>query len=74
MRNLKQWERKHRTNHHHLTPRSRGGSSLNSNLLTIDMERHNAWHFLFGNKTLQEIIDLLERLKQIKKGGRVKYY
>lgn len=73
MRNFKQWERKRKTNHHHLTPKSRGGNDFKSNLLNIDMERHNAWHFLFGNKTLQEIIELLERLRKMKRGGRVKY-
>lgn len=68
------WIKKMKTNRHHLTPKSRGGNDFPANLLRIDMERHNAWHFLFGNKTLQEIIELLERLKQMKRGGRVKYY
>lgn len=53
-------------NRHHLTPRSRGGQSIESNLLWIDIERHNAWHAIFGNKTLDEVIELLIRLRDSK--------
>ena len=52
-------------NLHHLTPRSRGGKSVPSNLLLIDIERHYFWHKLFGNRTLDEVISLLERLRRI---------
>jgi hypothetical protein len=43
---------------HHLTPSSRGGQTISSNLLKIDAYRHDAIHLLFGNKTINEIIDL----------------
>lgn len=67
----KQWERSGKKNKHHLTPRSRGGSSDPDNLLEMDISRHIAWHFLFGNKTLDEIIALLQRMQQCqkRKGG-----
>ena len=60
----KEWERAGKFNRHHLTPRSRGGNNSHKNLLNMDISRHNAWHFLFGNKTLEEIIALLERMQK----------
>jgi len=63
----KSWKRAGKKNRHHLRPRSRGGDSLESNLLVMDIERHNAWHFLFQNQTLDEIIEALERLRSMKR-------
>jgi len=60
------WERSGENNKHHLTPRSRGGTSLDSNLLLMDKSRHNAWHLLFGTLTLDEIVALLQRTKILK--------
>lgn len=66
-------------NRHHLTPRSRfrkgtSGDVKNTkqNLLTIKIDRHNYWHRIFGNRTLEEVIQLLHRLKRMK--GRSKTY
>ena len=53
-------------NHHHLTPKSRGGEHSPSNLLLIKEERHNLWHQLWGNRTLDEILDLLTRMARAK--------
>jgi hypothetical protein len=58
--------RKKKTNRHHLIPRSRGGANLPNNLLTIGIERHEYWHKIFGNKTLDEVIKLLIRLREMK--------
>ena len=55
------------TNKHHLKPKSKGGKKCPENLLSIDVYRHQAWHLLFGNKTLDEIIDLLIRTRDIKR-------
>jgi len=66
----KTWKRAGDKNRHHLRPRSRGGDSLESNLLVMDIERHNAWHFLFKNLTLNEIIELLERVRAMKSSRR----
>lgn len=55
------------TNHHHLIPRSRSGSSLDSNLILIKIIRHNNWHKLWGNRTLKEIIKLLKNLQKSKR-------
>lgn len=51
------------TDEHHLISRSKGGESLGSNLLRIDVYRHDAWHLLFGNKTINEIVNLLKDFK-----------
>lgn len=57
-------------NYHHLKPRSLGGSNHVSNLLLIDIERHQYWHKLFGLKTLPEVINLLIRLERMKGAQR----
>lgn len=69
----REWVRTGKTNQHHLKPRSRGGQSIESNLLHLDIRRHEAYHLLFKNLTLDEIIALLIRVKQIKEGQRRTY-
>lgn len=54
-------------NRHHLIPKSRGGRNLLHNLLLIHVERHNAWHKMFGTLTLDEAITLLKRLRRAKR-------
>ena len=63
--------RSDKINRHHLTPKSRGGQAVESNLLKMDISRHNAWHLLFGNLTLKEIIILLKRLYKAKKNTKL---
>lgn len=53
-------------NHHHLTPRSRGGSDHRRNLLYISGYLHVQWHKVFGNRTLPEVIRLLQRIERAK--------
>lgn len=48
---------------HHLKP---GGSTIPSNLIALDVYRHDAWHLLFGNKSLNEIILLLNEVQKRK--------
>lgn len=67
----KRFKGKHGRNKHHLTPRSRGGMDTDWNLLLIKIERHNEWHKIFGNLTLDEIIALLERLRRFKNRQRL---
>jgi hypothetical protein len=55
-------------NYHHLTPRSRGGRDTKDNLLLTKTYRHQAWHILFDNRTLEEVIRLLIRLSRLKGG------
>ena len=68
--------KKKRTTRHHLTPKSRlKFRTLYNDMSVVEYERilrlyrdkHNAWHILFGNLTLEEIIKVLLRIKQLKK-------
>ena len=54
-------------NYHHLRPKSRGGNRQPSNLLLFDIEKHQCWHKIFLNRTLREVIELLERLDRLKR-------
>ena len=51
---------------HHLTPKSRKGNAEEANILMLWRENHNAWHVLFGNRTLEEIIAVLCRIRDAK--------
>ena len=55
-----------RRNRHHLIPRSRGGTDARSNLLMIREDRHELWHRLWGDRTLNEVLELLTRVKHMK--------
>lgn len=57
-------------NRHHIIPRARGGLSTRNNLLLIDIEKHEAWHKLFGLHTIQEAIAILERIDRAKKNQK----
>ena len=66
----REWKRSGIKSRHHLKPKSRGGESIESNLIDFDRSRHDAWHFLFSNLTLDEVIELLTRLKRAKEAQR----
>lgn len=58
---------------HHLIPKSRKNDVKHiykkgdfERTLTLWVEKHRAWHLLFGNQTLDEIIETLERIKKMK--------
>ena len=51
-------------NKHHLIPKSRGGTDDPSNLLLINIEKHICWHKIFGNRTLDEVIEILQRVRK----------
>lgn len=53
-------------NRHHLQAKSLGGKNTPQNLLLIKIERHRAWHDLFGLLNLEEVIQLLQRLQRCK--------
>lgn len=68
-------DRPHRgQNRHHLTPKSVGGRNDNENILWIDIERHSLWHKLWGNRTLEQIIALLQRLARMKHRTHRRYH
>ena len=51
---------------HHLTPHSRGGQGTPENILWIYRDKHDVWHKLFGNFTLEESITILQRVARMK--------
>jgi hypothetical protein len=55
-----------RRNRHHLVPKSRGGSASKRNLLYISVTTHCEWHKVFKNLTLDEVIELLMRVRRAK--------
>lgn len=54
-------------NKHHLIPRSLGGPDAKSNMLLIDVHKHELWHQLWGNRTIDEVLDLLTRMARAKR-------
>lgn len=53
-------------NRHHLVNKCKGGGNQNWNIAILDIERHQYWHKVFGNLSLEEAIELLIRYKRIK--------
>lgn len=53
------------TEGHHLTNSTNGGQSTLSNMLLIEVYRHSAWHHLFGNRSLNRVIDYLKSRNSI---------
>jgi len=51
------------TDGHHIISSTKGGETLSSNLLQIDVYRHDAWHLLFQHKTIDEIVKFLSQFK-----------
>ena len=58
---------------HHLTPRWQGGEDIESNRLSIDAYKHDAWHLIFKNRSLREVIEFLERLEKMKENPSLKF-
>jgi hypothetical protein len=63
---MKKWKRSGSFNRHHIKAKSQGGSSKPSNIVRMDIRRHQAYHLLFGNLSFREAADLLLRLCDIK--------
>ena len=64
---MKNWRRSGKIIKHHIVNRCRGGKSTPDNLLRFDSERERAWHFLFGNKSFEEVAELLLKTSQMKR-------
>jgi hypothetical protein len=57
---------------HHLIPKARGGKK-NDGILMLEVEQHKAWHALFGNRTIGEVIAILEIINREKRRKRILY-
>lgn len=49
-------------NRHHWTNKSCGGATNRKNISWLKIKKHRAWHFLFNNLSLREVIRLLKTL------------
>lgn len=56
---MKNRELKSGYNHHHLRPRSQGGSLTKENLCYLKVKKHNALHKLFFNLNPEQIVKFL---------------
>jgi hypothetical protein len=56
---------------HHLTPKQHGGNRSPENLLLLSLDKHAAYHRLFGNLSIEQAIQLLVRVHRLK--GRCLY-
>ena len=63
MKHKKKFRKK---NKHHMKHKSRHEDSRDSNLLTIDIEKHNLLHKVFGTLTWREIILVMIRTAKLK--------
>lgn len=50
---------------HHNRAKSRGGTYAPSNIFILTMEKHRAFHLLFGNRTFKEAAAVLLRLDEL---------
>jgi hypothetical protein len=53
-------------NKHHILPKSRDGGNEPENLLLLKVQKHQAFHYLFGDRTIEEAIELLLRVHRAK--------
>ena len=58
----KRWEKSGRKNRHHNLSKSRGGTWSDYNIFVWDTNAHSAFHFLFGNRTLLEAAEWLQKI------------
>ncbi|MCR4329590.1 MAG: HNH endonuclease [Candidatus Roizmanbacteria bacterium] len=54
-------ERNQMLSTHHIIPTSRGGTDSPSNLKTVCVLKHRAWHALFSNMLPEEAIELIRK-------------
>jgi hypothetical protein len=61
---MKKYGRRHKITKHHILPVSRRGSNEPSNIWFLPREKHDAWHLLFGLRTIDEVIGFLKEVGQ----------
>jgi hypothetical protein len=70
---MKSYARRNKITRHHILPQSRGGGGTPDNIWMLPRYKHDAWHSLFGLRTIDEAIGFLKELKQRKKGEEMSY-
>ena len=65
-------KKRNRRTKHHLVPRSKGGGDDPGNIMMMDEKLHHAWHVLFGNQTIGQIIRMLLGIYYAK--GKTTFY
>jgi len=55
---------------HHLVPKCRFGKDEKQNLLILTPKKHELWHKLWGNRTIEEVLALLSRMARAKKNQK----
>ena len=60
------YKRSRKINRHHILARSRRGTKTARNLIRLDINRHAAFHLLFGTRTFKEAAQVLIRASEMK--------
>jgi len=63
---MKKRKSSRKMNRHHLVNKCNGGTMSINNILWIYINRHHEWHTLFHNLDLEQVIELLIRVKRAK--------
>lgn len=63
---MKHWKRTGKMSHHHIKAKVNGGQKIPENILLFDVDRHRAYHYLFGNMSFREVATLLLRVCEMK--------
>ena len=63
----------YKMNRHHLVNKCHGGGSDMHNILWIYITKHKTWHELFFNLNLDQIIELLIRVKSAKENQTINH-
>jgi len=58
---MRKWKRAGKFNKHHVRPKHRKNKSKPNNLIRMDINRHQAFHLIFGNRDFVEAANLLLR-------------
>ena len=54
-------------NLHHIVNKCHKGKATDQNLLLLVREKHDAWHFIFKNKSFLDVVKLLVRCLKMKR-------
>ena len=61
-----EWKLAGRTNKHHILPKCRKGTLDPKNIVIWDVNVHRCFHWLFGNRTLEEAAEYLRHMNELK--------